>query len=101
MAEPATTPERQRIDKYNRDPKFKRELDAQFAHQHRLSESELSGGSPANVVGESRTKEERRISAANSNSNPNSCHYYIDSNTCCYRCPNRSQIHALWEGKVD
>ena len=72
MAEPATTPERQRIDKYNRDPKFKRELDAQFAHQHRLSESELSGGSPANVVGESRTKEERRISAANSNSNPNS-----------------------------
>ena len=48
MAEPSTTPEQQRIDKYNRDPKFKKELDAKFAHQHKQSESELSNGSHAN-----------------------------------------------------
>ncbi|MDI9561176.1 MAG: hypothetical protein QM235_08320 [Pseudomonadota bacterium] len=48
MAQPSTTPERQRIDKYNRDPKFKRELDAKFAHQHKLSEMEDSNGSHAN-----------------------------------------------------
>ena len=48
MAQPETTPEQQRIDKYNRDPKFKKELDAKFAHQHKQSESELSNGSHAN-----------------------------------------------------
>ena len=48
MAQPSITPEQQRIDKYNRDPKFKRELDARFAHQHKQSESELSNGSHAN-----------------------------------------------------
>ena len=47
MAQPATTPEQQRIDKYNRDPKFARELDAKFSHQHRLSEMEDSNGSHA------------------------------------------------------
>jgi len=72
MAEPSTTPEQQRIARYKHDPKFARELDARFAHQHKQSESELSGGSHANAVGESRTKEEKRISAANSSSNPNS-----------------------------
>lgn len=72
MAQPSTNPEQQRIARYKHDPKFARELDAKFAHQHKQSESELSGGSHANAVGESRTKEEKRISAANSNSNPNS-----------------------------
>ena len=48
MAEPSTTPEQQRIARYKHDPKFARELDARFAHQHKQSESELSGGSHAN-----------------------------------------------------
>ena len=48
MAQPETTPEQQRIDKYNRDPKFKRELDARFAHQPKQSEMPDSNGSHAN-----------------------------------------------------
>ena len=48
MAQPSTTPEQQRIARYKHDPKFARELDAQFAHQHKQSESELSNGSHAN-----------------------------------------------------
>ena len=48
MAQPSTTPEQQRIDKYNRDPKFAREMDAKYAHQHRLSEMPDSNGSHAN-----------------------------------------------------
>ena len=48
MAQPATTPEQQRIARYKHDPKFARELDARFAHQHKQSESELSNGSHAN-----------------------------------------------------
>ena len=48
MAQPSTTPEQQRIDKYNRDPKFAREMDAKYAHQHKLSEMEDSNGSHAN-----------------------------------------------------
>ena len=47
MAEPSTTPEQQRIARYKRDPKFAREMDAKFAHQHRLSEREDSNGSHA------------------------------------------------------
>ena len=48
MAQPSTTPEQQRIARYKHDPKFARELDARFAHQHKQSESELSNGSHAN-----------------------------------------------------
>ena len=49
MTQPSTTPERQRIDKYNRDPKFAREIDAKYAHQHKQGDTELSG-QPANVT---------------------------------------------------
>ena len=48
MAEPSTTPEQQRIARYKHDPKFKRELDARFAHQHKQSEMPDSNGSHAN-----------------------------------------------------
>ena len=48
MAEPSTTPEQQRIARYKHDPKFARELDARFAHQHRQSEMPDSNGSHAN-----------------------------------------------------
>ena len=48
MAEPSTTPEQQRIARYVHDPKFKRELDARFAHQHKQSEMPDSNGSHAN-----------------------------------------------------
>ena len=48
MAEPSTTPEQQRIARYKHDPKFARELDARFAHQHKQSEREESNGSHAN-----------------------------------------------------
>jgi len=48
MAEPSTTPEQQRIARYKHDPKFARELDARFAHQHKQSEMPDSNGSHAN-----------------------------------------------------
>ena len=48
MAQPSTTPEQQRIARYKHDPKYAREMDAKFAHQHRLSEMEDSNGSHAN-----------------------------------------------------
>ena len=48
MAQPSTTPEQQRIARYKRDPKYAREMDAKYAHQHKLSEMEDSNGSHAN-----------------------------------------------------
>ena len=47
MAQPRTTPEQQRIARYKRDPQYAREMDAKFAHQHKLSEMEDSNGSHA------------------------------------------------------
>ena len=47
MAQPSTTPEQQRIARYKRDPQHAREMDAKFAHQHKLSEMEDSNGSHA------------------------------------------------------
>ena len=47
MAQPSTTPEQQRIARYKRDPQYAREMDAKFAHQHKLSEMEDSNGSHA------------------------------------------------------
>ena len=48
MAQPSTTPEQQRIARYKHDQKYAREMDAKFAHQHKLSEMEDSNGSHAN-----------------------------------------------------
>ena len=48
MAQPSTIPEQQRIARYKHDPKFARELDARFAHQHKQSEMPDSNGSHAN-----------------------------------------------------
>ena len=47
MAQPSTTPEQQRIARYKHDPQYAREMDAKFAHQHKLSEMEDSNGSHA------------------------------------------------------
>ena len=64
MAQPSTNPEQQRIARYKRDPKFARELDARFSHQHKQSEMPDSNGSHAN--------ETDIIEALNSNHNPSS-----------------------------
>jgi len=48
MAQPSTTPEQQRIARYKHDPKYAREMDAKFAHQHKLSEMQDSNGNHAN-----------------------------------------------------
>jgi len=48
MTQPATTPERQRIERYKHDVLFARELDARYLHQQQQNENEMSGGRHAN-----------------------------------------------------